>query len=164
MEIAIIAALADNNVIGRDNQLPWHLPADLRHFRQLTLGKPILMGRRTYESIGKPLPGRLNIVLTRRPDFHPDGVCVVGSFEEGLARAEAEGAAQCMVIGGADIYMQALPLASRLYLTHVHAEVEGDARFPEVPQGEWRQVDRATFPAEEGQPYAYSIAEYARST
>lgn len=162
MEIALICALADNRVIGRDNQLPWRLPADLRHFKQVTMGKPVVMGRRTYESIGKPLPGRTNIVLTRAGDFAPEGVLVAHDFDQAIAHAEQLGAEQCMIIGGAEIYALALPLAKRLYLTHVHADVDGDAHFPSVMWGDWREVKRESFPAGDGNEAPFSISEYER--
>ncbi len=162
MEIALICALAENRVIGKENQLPWRLPGDLRHFKQVTMGKPVVMGRRTFESIGKPLPGRTNIVLTRAGDFAPEGVLVAHAFDQAIALAEQQGAAQCMIIGGAEIYALALPLARRLYLTHVHADVDGDAHFPQVMWGDWRIVKRDKFPAGDGNEMPYSISEYER--
>jgi dihydrofolate reductase len=138
--ISLIAALAENGVIGRDNALPWRIPADLARFRRLTLGKPVIMGRKTYESIGRPLPQRLNIVLSRRELALPEGAVSV----DGPAAAMAAGgdAAETMVIGGAEIYRLFMPLARRLYLTRVHAEVEGDTRFPPFDAAEWREVAR----------------------
>ncbi len=128
MKIAIVVAMAANRVIGRDNQLPWHLPADLKHFKQLTLGKPVVMGRKTYASIGRPLPERTNIVVTRDRDYEAPGCVVVHSLDEALAAAGE--AAEVMVIGGAGIYRQVLPRTDTLYLTEVHAEFEGDTLFP----------------------------------
>ncbi|HEY5790823.1 MAG TPA: dihydrofolate reductase, partial [Gammaproteobacteria bacterium] len=128
MQLALIAALDRNRLIGRDNALPWHLPADLQHFKRLTLGKPVLMGRRTWESLGRPLPGRHNIVLSRDPAFRAEGATVVGSLDAAL---EAAGdAAEAMVIGGAAFYATMLPRARRLYLTEVDGEFDGDAWFP----------------------------------
>jgi dihydrofolate reductase len=138
--IAFIVAMTDDRVIGRGNQLPWHLPADLAHFRRLTLGKPIVMGRRTFESIGRPLPERHNIVLTRDPGFQPQGCTVTHDLDAALAAAGA--AEELMVIGGADIFRLFLPLADRLYLTQVHAEIPGDVFFPALDEDEWIERDR----------------------
>lgn len=140
--ISLVAAVADNGVIGAEGRMPWHLPADLRHFKQLTMGKPVLMGRLTWEAIGKPLPGRLNLVLTRNPDWHADGVQKVPSLIEALRVAQRAGARELMVIGGADVYRQALPRARRIYLTRIHAEPWGDTLFPELDPDEWHEVGR----------------------
>lgn len=144
MQVALIVAVSQNNVIGRDNQLPWHLPEDLQYFKSVTMGKPILMGRKTYESIGRPLPGRTNIVITRDPNWAADGVEVVNSLDAAmLAGAEACKKAnidEIMVIGGAQIYCECLPIADKLYLTQVEAEVEGDAFFPNVHMNQWKKV------------------------
>lgn len=143
--IAMIAALANNRVIGRDNTLPWHISADLKHFKRTTLGKPIIMGRKTFESIGRPLPGRPNIVVSRRANFQPEGVSVVDNAEQAVALGRAvaieEGAEEVMVIGGEQLYRSLLPLAQRLYLTEVHCDIEGDAWFPPLDAG-WREVER----------------------
>lgn len=144
MTIALIAAVAANGVIGQDNHLPWHLPEDLRHFKQITLGKPLIMGRKTYESIGRPLPGRTNIVLTRQAGWAPEGVIVAEHLDQALtlARQAMREGHEIMVIGGEQIYRQALPLADRLYLTLVERDVPGDARFPDVDPAQWREVSR----------------------
>ncbi len=151
MHIALIVAMAENGVIGRDNRLPWHLPADLRHFKRLTLGKPVIMGRKTFESIGRPLPGRTNIVLTRQPGFAPAGVRVAASLDAALAMAEAQaradGVDEVMVIGGAAVYAEALPRADRLYLTRVQLAVDGDARFPEPDPASWHRTACEPLPA-----------------
>ncbi len=160
MRLSLIAALADNGVIGRDNGLPWRLPADLRHFKALTMGKPILMGRRTCESIGRPLPGRHNIVLSRDPAFRAEGCTVVRSVDEALAAAA--GSDELMVIGGAQLYALLLDRADRLYLTLVHAEVEGDARFPEFDRDAWREIGREDFAADENNEYDYSFVVLER--
>lgn len=140
MRIALVAALARNGVIGRDNQLPWRLPADLQHFKQLTMGKPIVMGRRTWASLGRPLPGRRNIVVTRDSAFHCEGCVVAHSIDEALAAAA--GSEEVMIIGGAELYAQTLPRADRLYLTQVMADVEGDVYFPGVDAADWVEVER----------------------
>ena len=144
--VAIIAAVADNGVIGRENALPWRLPEDLRHFKRITMGKPVIMGRRTWDSIGRPLPGRTNIVITRNPSFAAAGVEVVASLEEALALAghiaAADGVEEAVVIGGAEIYRAAIPRADRLYITEVHARFEGDARLPAIDWSQWRETSR----------------------
>ena len=137
MIVSIIAAMDRNRLIGNKNQLPWHLPADFAHFKAVTMGKPIIMGRKTFESIGKPLPGRTNIVLSRNPETQFDGVLCVASFEEALdAVAEAE---EVMIIGGSAIYEMLLPRINRMYLTYVDAEFEGDAWFPEYDESQWQE-------------------------
>lgn len=167
MILSVIVAAAENGVIGRNNALPWHLPGDLRYFKRTTMGKPVIMGRKTFESIGRPLPGRTNIVITRQSNYSaPDGVRVVNSLDEALALAEdvalIDGAEELMVIGGEAIYAGALPLAQRLYLTEVHAEVEGDAHLPPIDWGQWRELSRERFEAVSPNPYAYSFVVYER--
>lgn len=141
-EVTLIAAVADNGVIGAEGGMPWHLPADLARFKRLTLAKPVLMGRLTFESIGKPLPGRLNLVLTRDPAWRAEGVMRVGSLEEALRVASDMEAKELMVVGGADVYRQALPRAKRIYLTRVRAEPWGDTLFPELDPDEWQETAR----------------------
>jgi dihydrofolate reductase len=155
--ISLIAAVAENGVIGRDNGLPWRLPADLQRFRRLTLGKPVIMGRRTWESLGRPLPQRLNIVLSRRPPALPAGV--VGAAGPAAALAAAGGAAETMVIGGAEIYRLFLPLAGRLHLTRIHRSVAGDTRFPPFDEAAWREVARERHA---GAEFDYSFVDLER--
>ena len=139
-KLSLIAALADNRVIGIHNRMPWHLPADLQHFKRLTMGKPMIMGRRTWESLPGLLPGRPHVVVTRDPDYVAPGAQVVHSLQQALdAYPEAD---ELMLVGGANLYAQALPLAARLYLTYVHIAPEGDAFFPEVDAAQWREVAR----------------------
>ena len=161
MKLALIWAMARNRTIGRNNALPWYLPEDLKYFKRVTLGKPIIMGRKTWESIGRPLPGRTNIVITRDAAFHAEGVRVVQTLEQALALAEKicliDGADEAVVIGGAQIYALALPLADRLYLTQVHADVEGDAHFPPLDLTLWRELGREDFAAQAPNPYDYSF-------
>ncbi len=158
--LSIIVAIARNRVIGRGNRLPWHLPADLRHFKQTTMGHPIIMGRKTYESIGRPLPGRQNIVITRNRNFRAEGCLVVHSLQEALAAVpDAE---EVFIIGGASLYREALPLADRIYLTLVDAEVEGDTVFPELDASEWQEVRRETFAPDEKNPFGYAFVELVR--
>lgn len=161
MKLSIIVAQAQNRVIGINNNLPWHLPEDLRYFKQVTMGKPIIMGRKTFDSIGRPLPGRTNIVITRDGSYQPEGVKVVNSLEGARELAESictiDGCDEAMVIGGAQIYEQALSLADRLYLTQVHADVNGDAWFPEFHPGDWMEMGRDDFAASGHNPYDYSF-------
>ncbi len=144
MKIALIVAASQNHVIGLDNQLPWHLPEDLQYFKAVTMGKPILMGRKTYDSIGRPLPGRVNIVLTRDTNWTAQGVEVVNNLDAAIAASEkackAADVDELMIIGGEQIYRKFLPVANKLYLTKVEAEVEGDAYFPVIDSNQWRQV------------------------
>jgi dihydrofolate reductase len=153
--ISLVVAAADNDVIGRDGGLPWRLPADLRHFRELTMGKPIVMGRLTWESIGRPLPGRQNIVMTRQSAYAAEGADVVATAEEAVAAAG--GADEIMVIGGAQVYAEFLPRAGRIYLTRVHAEPAGDVRFPPVDEAEWRETSRDVHGADAEHEYAFSF-------
>ncbi|MEM8797333.1 MAG: dihydrofolate reductase [Pseudomonadota bacterium] len=152
--VAIAVAVAENNIIGADNDMPWHLSSDLKRFKAITLGKPIIMGRKTHESIGKVLPGRLNIVISRDKELAIDGAIVVSSLEEAIEAATREVTSgetangEVMVIGGGTIYEQALPLAARLYVTHVAVSPEGDTRFPPIDSEVWRvvheeQIDRS---------------------
>lgn len=152
MQVSIIVARARNGVIGRQGALPWHLPADLRHFRETTMGKPVIMGRRTWESIGRALPGRRNIVVTRQQAYRPAGAEAVSSWD--AAMALAGNVPEVMVIGGAALYREALPYARRIYLTDVHAAVEGDTSFPDLDAGEWREVERRAMPPDDRHGWA----------
>ena len=158
--VALIAAMAENRVIGVDNTLPWHLPADLKHFRRLTTGHPVIMGRRNYESIGKPLPDRTNIVVTRNPDYRALGCLVKHSLQEALS--SASNTAEIFVIGGAEIYRQAFDHADRLYLTLVHAQVNGDTYFPDFNQHQWQEISRERHEADDKHAYAYTFLVYDR--
>lgn len=141
MTITVVAAVARNGVIGRDGDMPWHLPDDLRHFKVLTLGGTLVMGRKTYDSIGRPLPGRTTVVVTRQPDWAVPGVTTVHSLDDALAAAAAPDA-DTFVVGGAEIYAMALPLADRLVITEVDRSPDGDARFPDVDWSAWRETGR----------------------
>jgi dihydrofolate reductase len=155
--IALVVAVADNGVIGRAGKLPWHLPDDLKHFKAITIGKPILMGRRTFESIGRPLPDRRNLVLSRSNALAIAGVEHVHSLED--ARSRVRGAEQLCVIGGAEVYAVALPLASCIYLTRVHAVVTGDSYFRLDQLKGWTEVARTEHPADERHAYAMSFVQ-----
>ena len=168
MRLALIVAQGKNRVIGNENRLPWYLPEDLRYFKQVTLGKPIIMGRKTYESIGKPLPGRTNIVITRDPNWSAEGVKLAKSLDEAIELGEAQalidGVEEAVVIGGAQIYEQSLSRVDRLYMTEVDDEPEGDAWFPEVDYSQWRGLGRESYPADD-QPnrYPYAFVVYDRA-
>jgi dihydrofolate reductase len=159
--ISLIVAMADNGVIGRGNALPWRLPADLKRFRSLTLGKPVLMGRRTFESIGWPLADRVNLVLTRDTHWAADGARTVHTVQEALA--QARGCPELMAIGGAEVYRLVLPLARRIYLTQVHAELDGDTFFPAFDRGEWREVERSAQPADERHAHPLTFVTLERA-
>ena len=167
MRLSMIVAQAQNRVIGRQNKLPWYLPGDLKYFKQVTMGKPVIMGRKTYESIGKPLPGRLNVVITRDTTYQLEAAKVVHSLAEAIELSESQafidGVEEAMVIGGEQIYAQALPLVERLYVTQVHADVEGDAFFPELLLSDWAELGRDDFKAEGPNPYDYSFVVYQRA-
>jgi len=159
--LELVVAVAENDVIGRGNQLPWHLPADLRHFKSLTLGKPVLMGRKTYESIGKALPGRSNIVLSRSQEFSPSDCVVAKTLDD--ARIAAGAQAPLMVIGGAEIYRQCLPLANRIHLTLIHARIEdGDTVFAGWRGAEWDASSCERHEADDKNAYAYSFITLER--
>jgi dihydrofolate reductase len=164
--VSIIAAVARNGVIGNDGSMPWRLATDLRRFKMLTLGKPVVMGRHTFESIGKPLAGRTNIVVSRRAGYRPDGVTVVASLEAGIAEARAAahraGVAEVFIIGGGEIYAAALPLADRLHITHVAAAPDGDTRFPPLDPSAWVRIDEEHVPAGENDTAATLYAVYER--
>lgn len=167
MKIAMIAAMAENRVIGADNDMPWHLPADLKHFKSVTLGKPVIMGRKTYASIGKPLPGRPNIVITSQPSTEfPASVTVVSTPQEALSHAvmlvgEDD---EVMIIGGGTIYNTFLPLADVLYLTHIKLHTEGDTVFPDyTKEGSWQVLSRESHGADDKNPYDYEFVKLQRS-
>ena len=160
MLVSIIAAMDRNRLIGNKNQLPWHLPADLAHFKQVTMGKPIIMGRKTYESIGRALPGRTNIVLTRSPDFNAKGVLIANTLQQALDYVAAE--EEVMIIGGSTIYELALPRTDRLYLTCVESTYEGDAWFPEFDLEQWHIIASEEHTADEKNTSDYRFVTYAR--
>ena len=166
IRLSLMVAKASNRVIGRNNKLPWYLPNDLKYFKQVTFGKPVIMGRKTWDSLGKPLPGRTNIVITRQTDFQAEGAKVVATLDEAVTLAEnvafIEGQDEAVVMGGAEIYALALPKTDRLYLTEVHAEVDGDTWFPEYDTSEWKEIGREDFSAEGPNPYDYSFVVYER--
>lgn len=162
MNIFLVVAASENNVIGKNNQLLWHLPNDLRFFKNITWGLPIVMGRKTFESFGKALPGRTNIVITRKPDWESQGVTVVESLDSAIAAASQTDAKEVYIIGGGEIYQQSISRAGKVFLTRVHAELEGDTFFPELDPLEWSLVSNLDFPADEKHAYAYSFQVFER--
>ena len=162
MLVSVIVAVSHNNVIGRDNQLPWRLPADLQYFKRVTTGHHIILGRKNYQSIGRPLPNRVNLVLSRDAAFVAPGCVVVPSLEVALQHAKEAGETECFIIGGAQVYAEALPLASRLYLTRVDADVEGDVKMPALGEG-WHEEWSESHEADERNVFAYSFKRFVRN-
>jgi dihydrofolate reductase len=158
VKITLVVARARNGVIGVDNRLPWHLPADLQHFKRVTLGKPIVMGRHTFESIGRPLPGRRNLVVTRNATWNHDGVEAVGSIEAAIASCST--AEEICIIGGAELYRAAMPLANHAWITEVMLDVEGDAHFTGFEPDQWREIGRS---ADRSGDIGFDVVEYQRS-
>jgi dihydrofolate reductase len=167
MNIVFVVAIAENGVIGRDNALPWRISSDLKHFRALTIGKPVLMGRKTFVSIGKPLPGRTNIVVTRERGLNVAGAIVANSLGQALEAAQADalrrGVSDVMVIGGGEIFRELMPRAQRLEFTHVHAAPEGDAVFPPLDMAEWRETRREFHAAGPKDDHDFTTATYERT-
>ena len=161
MNISLIAAIDRGRVIGMDNAMPWHMPADLKHFKRITLGKPVVMGRKTFDSIGRPLPGRTNIIVTRDPDYRAESCVTVSSVDAALQAAE--GAEEVMVIGGANLFEQLLPRATRIYLTEIKADFAGDSHFPALVPGHWLERERQDHPADASNPYPYSFVVLERA-
>lgn len=158
--ISIIVAVAENGVIGGGNQMPWHISEDLRRFRAITTGHPVVMGRKTFESLGRPLPNRTNVVITRNPAFEAEGATVVGSLDEALARFPA--GEEVFVIGGGEIYRQAMPLADRLYVTHIGMPFDGDTHFPPIDPSIWFETRREEHPCGEKFPHPFRFVDYQR--
>lgn len=160
MHISIVVAMSENRVIGINNRLPWHLPADLKHFKKITMGHPILMGRKTHESIGRPLPGRVNAVISRNIDYHPDGCIVYYSLDAALDDLKIH--SKIMVIGGSTLYESCFPLAQTLYVTLIHHQIEGDTHFPHIDKTYWHENSRERFITDPNNPYDYSFIVYDR--
>lgn len=167
MKIVLVAAIGRNNVIGRGGQLPWRLKSDLKYFRAVTIGKPVVMGRKTYDSIGKPLPGRTNIVMTKDLSLNVPGGVLANSLDAalGFARQDAErrGVDEIMIIGGGDVFERTLPMADRLEITHVNASPEGDAFFPRIEPSDWREEKRVSFPAGPDDDASFDVTTYVRA-
>lgn len=162
MRLSLVLAASRNGIIGRGGGLPWRMPADLAHFKRLTMGHHVIMGRKTWESIGRPLPGRTFVVLSHDPDLRIEGCSVVCTLEEALAVARSAGEDQAFVIGGAQIYALALPRADRVHLTRIEADVEGDTRAPDFEALGWREVERDEHPADERNPHPYAFCVLER--
>ena len=162
MKISLIAAVAENGVIGQNNDMPWHLPDDFAFFKRKTSHHPIIMGRKSLEALGKPLPNRTNIVVTRNPDFKAQGVTVVHTLDDAIVEAKAVNQEEIFVIGGAEIYKMALPTATTLYLTEIHRAYEGDTYFPTFDKSEWQEVSRHPHSADERHETGFDFVEYER--
>ncbi len=163
MTISAIVAISENNAIGKDNQLPWHLPEDLKFFKRTTMGKPVLMGRKTFDSLGRPLPGRLNIVLSRGNVALPEGVLLYHSLEEGIDKLKDSDSDEVFIIGGGQIFEEAMDLIDRLYITEVHTTIEGaNAFFPDVDHSHWKLVWEEKHQADEKHQYDYTFKQYER--
>lgn len=163
MTISLVVAASENNVIGKDNRLLWHLPNDMKFFKNTTWGMPVIMGRKTFESLGKPLAGRTNIVMTRDKDFTAKGATVCSNMEEAMKAAAETDAKEVFVIGGGEVYKQVLPHANRVYLTRVHTKLEGDAFFPELPATDWILLSQLDFTADAKHAFAYSFQVWQRN-
>ncbi len=163
MRISLIAALTPARVIGKNNQLPWQMPADLQYFKKITLGKPVIMGRKTYESIGKPLPGRKNIIITQNKHFSAPPECqIVYSIREALDLDSVKDCEEVCVIGGSEIFARTLPLANYLYLTFIETDISGDVYFPEWDKSQWREISREHHLRDAENPYDYSFVVFAK--
>ena len=169
INLSIIVATARNNVIGKNNQLPWHLPQDLQYFKSKTTGKPVIMGRKTFESIGRPLPNRINIVITRNPDWSHDGVLIASNLADAIEKAKKvlnqqdKSSMEAMIIGGAEIYKTALPLVDRIYLTLINRDLEGDAWFPELSEQDWNLVQSLPGDLNASESHEFRIYQRKRS-
>jgi len=160
--LSFIVAAGENNVIGKDNQLPWHLPSDMKYFKNQTWGMTVIMGRKSLESLGKPLQGRKNIVITRNKDWHPGGVQVAHSIDEAIELAKQTGAKEIFIIGGAQVFQASLSLVDRIYLTRIHHQFEGDAFFPELSTAEWELVKSRFCAADEKNQYSHTFQVWER--
>jgi dihydrofolate reductase len=160
--LSFIVAAGKNNVIGKDNQLPWHLPSDMKYFKNQTWGMTVIMGRKSLESLGKPLAGRKNIVITRNKDWHPEGAQVAHSIDEAIELAKQTGAREIFIIGGAQVFKTSMPLVHRIYLTRIHHSFEGDAFFPELPSSEWTLVKSHYRAADEKNQYSHTFEVWER--
>jgi dihydrofolate reductase len=163
MTISFVVAASENNVIGKDNRLLWHLPNDMKFFKNTTWGMPVIMGRKTYESLGKPLAGRINIIMTRDKNWSADKTVASSNFEEAMKAAADTDAKEVFVIGGGEIFKQVLPKANKVYLTRVHAKFEGDAFFPELPASDWKLLSQLDFKPDAKHAYAYSFQVWQRN-
>ena len=162
MVISLIVAASENNAIGKNNQLLWHLPNDLKFFKNTTWGMPVIMGRKTFEAVNKPLPGRFNIVITRQAGWKADGVIVAKDLKEALQKAAETNCKEIFIIGGGEIYKQSMEIADKIYLTRVHATIEGDTFFPMVDENKWQLITNEDFGVDEKHAFAYSFQVWER--
>ncbi len=163
MIVSIIVAAAQNDIIGKENKLPWHLPADMKYFKQTTSGHCIIMGRKTFDALGKPLPNRTNIIITRQEDFSVEGCVVVNQLQHAIDYCRDHGEEECFIIGGGDIFIQSLIWTDRIYLTHIHHPFDGDTFFPALNKGDWNEISSAKHLPDEKNKYAYSFIVYERT-
>ncbi len=159
-----IVAASENNVIGAKNELPWHLPNDFKYFKNKTWGMPVIMGRKSYESLKKSLPGRVNIVVTKKTNWQPDDVFVVNNIDDAIAKAKESDAKEIFIIGGGEIFKQTINIVSKIYLTRIHATVDGDTFYPELDKEKWKLIDQQSFPADEKNNYAYTFEVWENKT
>jgi dihydrofolate reductase len=159
-----IVAAAENNVIGSKGDMPWHLPNDFKYFKNKTWGMPVIMGRKSYDALKKSLPGRINIVVTKKTDFQPKDVFVVNNIEDAIAKAKESDANEIFIIGGGEIFEQTIDMVSRIYLTRVHATVEGDTYYPEIKKDNWKLVSAQPFPADDKNNYPYTFEVWVKNT
>ena len=159
-----IVAASENNVIGAGGDMPWHLPNDFKYFKNKTWGLPVIMGRKSYEALKKSLPGRINIVVTKRTDFKPKHVFVLNNIQDAIAKAKESDAKEIFIIGGGEIFKQTIDLVSRIYLTRVHAVIEGDTFYPEINKNIWKLVSEQSFPADENNNYSYTFEVWEKNT
>jgi len=164
LNISLLVSITENNVIGKENKLLFHLPKDLRHFKNTTWGTVIIMGRKTFDSIGKPLPGRTNIVITSNSTWQATGIVIASGLEDALQKAAATNCKEIFIVGGGEIYRQSMDLADTIYLTRVHAELEGDTFFPVIEETNWQLVDNEDFAVDEKHAYSFSIQVWKRKT
>ncbi|MBO9570742.1 MAG: dihydrofolate reductase [Chitinophagaceae bacterium] len=162
MIVSLVVAASENNVIGRDNRLLWRLPNDMTFFKNVTWGMPVIMGRKTYESLGKPLKGRTNIIITRNADFGKEDIVVVSSLDEAISVAAATDAKECYIIGGGEIYKQSIEIANKVYMTRVLTVIEGDTYFPVIDRNEWKLSNVKSFEADDKHAYAYRFETWER--
>ena len=160
--ISLLVAAASNNAIGKNNQLLWHLPQDLKYFKNLTWGMVVIMGRKTFESVSKPLPGRINIVVTGHPEWNHESVWVARNIDHALELAAGTNCKEIFIIGGGEIYRQCMHLSNTIYMTRVHAHIEGDTFFPEIPDAEWELISKTDFPADEKHAFPFSFETWVR--
>lgn len=162
MLLSLIVAASENNAIGKNNQLLWHLPNDMKFFKNTTWGMPVIMGRKTFEALGKALPGRFNIVITRQPGWSAENVVVAESIDDAISKATETNCLEGFIIGGGEIYRQSIEIANRLYITRVHVELEGDAHFPEVDESKWKKIFNLDFGADEKHAFPYSFQTWEK--